>query len=657
MIGGGAGGQLAQAIKAHYYTAADALAPEFLLRRLVAFLQDSQWPTVYSRALAKWEDYAFDLPARAAWKKAGRTEWAAFVMPKLADAIREHLPTMKMLFEDYLEQPATLVREVQAIGDALIEGSDAHKLPFYHIEKVEEQLATLYGGLIESQRNEKADTTAILQKVYERVRAAKASARGSDANSLEDEVGGPKPGQLRRALAELPYQKLEGQYLKDLQGNTMSTEDKLKMIGACLGSGSVLPIAVLFAAKGTRTSIYTGQGGSDFLALLHGERHLLSAYLGQSLAWDPDEGRVPKDLKTFRYDADETTKTRDFEWDKEDELNGCLLKLRGEEVGTEFHSYSTKNLYHDADMLSQIQEIYGRKYESLGYPREVPKEEGLSYRAFLGGIKRIQKFAMALAPDEQKGAHTMIDDLMQRAKQAAAMNAKRLIYGASPADRRLRAWLPADETVVIELNETLEAMSDTATYRRRMGTIFGKKAKAAALPGYALAGSTGTEPKTNKPKEKNKKPSAPTSTKKGNAKLAQKAPKAGGVGSAVEAKRIFMYDDGTFSIGALHVDWPGVCKHFGWDREKLCGPCVMAVNADTCDTHCPADHPAGCAQHRAKLKGKPFAMTKERQEELNKLGLTVVREQLKEERRTGAKPPGTPKTQGKMLVYPARHFA
>ena len=69
----------------------------------------------------------------------------------------------------------------------------------------------------------------------------------------------------------------------------------------------------------------------------------------------------------------------------------------------------------------------------------------------MAGLKRIHTFAVGLTADEQKGAFAMIDDYALRGMQAAADNAKRVILGPSPADRKLGVWLRADEAVVIEL--------------------------------------------------------------------------------------------------------------------------------------------------------------------------------------------------------------
>jgi hypothetical protein len=41
---------------------------------------------------------------------------------------------------------------------------------------------------------------------------------------------------------------------------------------------------------------------------------------------------------------------------------------------------------------------------------------------------------------------------------------------------------------------------------------------------------------------------------------------------------ILYYEDGKYSKGKFMVDWPGVCRKYGWDAGQLCGPVVMSGN-------------------------------------------------------------------------------
>lgn len=138
------------------------------------------------------------------------------------------------------------------------------------------------------------------------------------------------------------------------------------------------------------------------------------------------------------------------------------------------------------------------------------------------------------------------------------------------------------------------------------------------------------------------------------------APKGGkgtGVKNLAAQKRIFPYEDGTFSIGSVHVDWPGICKLNGWDPTKLCGPVTMAMGTSR-EANCCWGHAAGCAAHIVpKLKNGKAFVASEHKADYTAKGLTTVREVLKAEAKTGKPPPGEPRmTRGGVAVYPARHF-
>ena len=567
MIGGRSGGQLAHAIKVYYYGKeglAQDIPQDFLLRRLTNFLLESQWPEVYRVEHREWDDYGFDLVGRASWKVASRQEWAAMVSGKLAKCIARHLPMLENIFKEHIEQGATteLVREVQDLGDMVLEGQAGQKLPFWHIAKVDGELESRFGGIIVSERAANGNTQSILKKIRERNHTNRDHKAGEGAAG-EDEMRGPKPGQLSRAMSAAGYSEMEIKYSTALMSGRMSNDDKVKMVRDLLAAGVVLFQAVLLATKGARMTVYIGQGGSDFLALVHAERHLLGLYLGQSLAYDLDIKAVPTELQSFRLGETIMKHICDLSWEKEDVLNDILLKIRGQEVGTEFPKHPTKNLYHDADMLQQVTELNARKYESLGFPTDVTAEEGVTYRGFMAGIKKLQKFSMALTPEQQKGTHAMIDDLVRRANVAAAAYFKRVVFGPSPSDKKLRAWLAADEEVVLEIDKTLKKLTSTAEFLRDMGSIMGAKPKAAMLPGFGVADSStnrardddgGGNPKTLSRREEKRKRltaaktavQAATDAKTGKPKAPiAKRP----VENRVKEKRIFVYADHKFSIG------------------------------------------------------------------------------------------------------------
>jgi hypothetical protein len=336
MIGGGNGGQLIAAIKAHFYPG--GMAPQshvFLAGRIVAFIVESRWPPPWGMDFQNLQDYAYDLPNRARWKVATRQEWASMIQTKLANGLNKSCPTLATLFEDIMDDSARLVREVQNIGDLMLANDAPPKLPFWKITEVEDTLRKDFGDLIESETEQGATLTQILAKIHDRAKALDHKGpREGVAGPLGDEGRGPKPGQLARALSEKSFTKLEATYTLALEDRATTVMEKLLLIGACLAADTVLTKAVLFHAKGMRMAVYIGNTTSDFLSLLSGERHLMDYYIGQTLAYDFDMGEVPSDLRTFMWSHKETRHLLDFEWHLLDPLNETVLKLRGELVGT-----------------------------------------------------------------------------------------------------------------------------------------------------------------------------------------------------------------------------------------------------------------------------------------------------------------------------------
>ena len=682
------GGMLLAAINTKYHrgtNAGAALSSLFLRGQVPKFLLESRWPPPYGIAPERWEQAAFDLPRRAMLGHAGRTEWCALVLDRLRAVITKNLPTIEMIMRDVLDDAPTLVREVQNLGDLVLDGKEGGQLVFWKIKEVEAALTDDYQGMVKTERDEDGTTETIVAKLRDRLRAVQRGSKAQEGHEGDGDLRGPKPGQVARATAQKEYTTLEVKHFDDLQQG-IATDKKLTVIRESLTAPIVVTHAVLFDTKGARLVGYIGPNGSEYLNLLYAERHLVPLYLGQSLAYDDELGRVPKELRTFRLPESEWELLRNFQWDEMDPLNKCILLLRAQEVGTIFHTYSVKNLYHDGDLLRYVEDLYGKLYEALGFPPTVEEEEGLTFRGFMKRIMKIQKFAMALATEEQRGAHALIDDLVKRGYLSAAANAKRIIYGPSPADRCLRAWVQADDTVVIELVDTIEAMTDVASFRRKTGSMFTAKAKAAAIGGLTTVGTSGggtSNPSNNGTKGGNGggDGKGPGSGKaKGKGKASKNATTGGGgkgttttsgkaAGGAtpgsggktpaggvdvnfLKARRIYLYADGTFSVGTVWVNWPEVCKHFSWDPKLYCGPVVMSGSSSP-ERAC--GH--GCAKHVwPKVNGQTFKLEDHR-DELNRLGLTGVKKELQDDKKANKPPPGVPKKVGTALVYPARHFA
>ena len=97
------GGQLAMAIKMHFYPPSQAstvMSAAFLSTRVVDFIIDSAWPRPYDGAFQELNEYAFDLMRRATWKTAPKHEWVSIVQNKLVRAMKVYLPTFENLFKE-----------------------------------------------------------------------------------------------------------------------------------------------------------------------------------------------------------------------------------------------------------------------------------------------------------------------------------------------------------------------------------------------------------------------------------------------------------------------------------------------------------------------------------------------------------------------------
>lgn len=174
MVGHANGGQLAHAVKTFYLQNTDsnapAVAPAFLLEKIASFFVDTEWPEHYALESTHLINYAYDLPARTAWKTATRSQWVGLVQSEMARAVT-HFDTLEMIFRDHLRRPADIARDFQSIGDLALDGDGANKLPFWRIADVEAELKKDYGEFIESERDGGTDTSDIVGKLLEKLRA------------------------------------------------------------------------------------------------------------------------------------------------------------------------------------------------------------------------------------------------------------------------------------------------------------------------------------------------------------------------------------------------------------------------------------------------------------------------------------------------------
>lgn len=594
MAGGGQGGQLLALLKDYYLTpsaAALPVAPAFMAYRVPDFMLDTRWPEPLNIELNTLRDYAFDMTLRATWQRASRNDWPAIAQRRLGRAI-QLTDLLGELFADLIEHPGQLVREVQRLGDCLLPGEAAQKNVFCRLPEVERKLDEEYEGLVrEARANNQAASTTV-DRIFYLANTATTSEKhsASVAAGVDDPVMAPKRAQLNRALAERSYVRLKEKYADLLRDKTKEI-NRMDMLAECMAARTVLPKAVLLACPGTRVADYVGD--TDLLGLLVDERPKMRLYLGRCMAYDDEEEEVPEELSAFEYDEGQYDLLRSFKWHKLDPLNHAVLRLKAEGAGTSFTTHDQTQLYHHADMIDKVSKVFGKLFKAIGYPEKVDKEEGLTFEQFMAKLKRLQEYTLGMTTDEAKGTFALIDEYARAGYKAAATHAKITIYGANPADKRLGAWIAEGEPVLVKLNDTIKTVKEIHKFRRNLPNVFGDQPTARTLPGF------------EKRRELHKDGDDPTP--RGGKRQGAKRPKTdGGQGPAKRKstgkdddrsemgrilaskelrtqenpKRVFYFDDGTYSMKNRLIDWPGVCRKFGWNHKDLCGPVIMTFSKD-----------------------------------------------------------------------------
>lgn len=492
VAGGANGGQLVAVMKQYYLTAAQAaipMPPEMMAYRVPEFLRETRWPTPYAVEFNDLRDYAFDLSARVTWSKASRLEWAALAHSKIEKALRR-MPMLSEVLDDLKGQPASLVRDVERLGDAVLKGEQSLKRPFSRVMEVEQYLGDNMAGLVAQSRAAGVDSTKIIERIIELAQPGPATEKslreGEDDTGRIVEIVPPKRGQIVRALGEASYAELERRYLGVLLQEGQPDKDSARLLAPdCFAAKTVLTKAVLLATPGMRIATYTGH--SDFLALLQDERRAVPLYLGQCMAYDEMTDKVPKSLRVFALDLKEYELLRKFEWAKMDPMNAGVLRLRAVEIGGRFTHHDVRKLYHDGDMITHTSSVFGQLFRGLGYPQHVEASKGLTFEGFMARIKRLHTATLAMTDKQASAMFKLIDEYVQEGFDTAAAHAKVTIYSANPADKKLEAWLPRNEPVVQRLLHSVEKLEDVQDMRVALPGVTGEEPQARTLPGFAKA--------------------------------------------------------------------------------------------------------------------------------------------------------------------------
>lgn len=577
MAGGPMGGQLVQVLKDYYLSpaqAATAIDLLFMANRMEDFFRDTTWPYPYEISYTQFFEYAFDLTRRATWQRATRQDWAALVQPILPAAIAK-LGMVEEIMRDIMTQPATLVREVERLGDALLTGDQTQKMVFWKLSEIDKELRRSYAEAVREQRAEGKDSAEIVQNLIDLI-SPTSEATGTRGQLMgegrmeEIDAGpsAPKRGQIKRAMAEASFQRLEQGFLATLQSPGQPDKDVMELLKECFQARSVLAKAVLLQTRGIRVNVFTH--ASDFLDLVKDERRSLPLYFGQCMAYDKVIGRVPDALRTFSMDPGEVLRLTNFEWEHLDPLNLAILKIQGEMGGSSYGAHDVGKLYYHGDLITKLGQVYGQLFQGLGFPPWVESSAGLTFNDFVDKLKGMQEFSLSLSEEEGQRLLELTTHYAKEGFSAAAAYARVNIYGACPADRFLGPWLIKDEPLLLRLDETLEQAMEVARYRRAMPNIFERRPTERMYPGFGEKGRSG------KPREEVE--DKPARGKKATTdKLVKTDDKDKGYAKEQairqNVRKVFMYDDESFSMKTRLFKWKGICEHFGWDHDKHCaGP-------------------------------------------------------------------------------------
>jgi hypothetical protein len=603
------GGELLSVVRAFYGTTTNMTA-QLLGPRLGDFLSTSRWPRPYDLEFSSMEEYLMDLPARSKWQKATRSEWLPLVSSKL-DAAVGQLPQLSRILRDHRGSPAMLSRDIHVLGDACLGGEASTRLPLYRIADIESSLSAHYEDYINS-RITAGDSTVDMVKSVARLLRVEEGAGGSTdpaatGPDAAEKVVAPKRGQVRRAVLEGSFARLEAKWLPRLKDPDYDRKDNLTLYDECFTARSVLPKAVLLQKPGSKLPIYYSE--SSFLDVLKDETSSFRLYLGQAIAFDEDENEVPEELETFQLAEEPTKLTRELKWGEIDILNDVLLQVRGEELTTHFKHHSRAKLYHVRYTMELAQRTMGKYFAALGFPPIVPKGQGWSYRTFMSKMLKLNDAKMSMESAVAAGMDAAVDEYVAEAMAASAATYDRIVYGSSPADKFLGAWLESTQPVYVKIEKALKALKEVKPFKSALPMLFGGTSTAPMMPGFE-------EPRERRERQRD---TPPGGGKPGKGKdVVKQAPPGDGKKYTVadcnnskaarlklNPKNVFYYDDGKFSMRTILVDWPGICAKQGWDSNACCGPvqCSLTTNKVRDYTCMDADH--GCAAAQARPLGHP----------------------------------------------------
>jgi hypothetical protein len=580
---------LADFLSAGTVSAAEARNnPAPFFKQIRRALTDTTWPALFQ--CVGWPedlDHVWEWGRRMKWTRASAIDVVSFLSARMKFAMtRSKLPTLSKLFHDSINSPHILVRDIKRVASAFLPSGVDLDYVLLSLADIETVVRDHCNGIVVNGFDRGESTQDILQKVLasKKVNADKEHATGAsfahdDAKIDSDGAAPPKRSQIAKALhGDAEYQLFEAKWKPLLQEPGRPNVKYLDLFGDAFALDNVVPKAVLFAGDGVRMSRYTDC--SDFLGMLHDERDRLGYHLGQGVAYDEEEEEVPENLKHYELPKSEVDLLRSGKWASRVPVD-LMFQVTGEDAGTDVSMTDSHHALRDATVTSLFIETEDKLYKSLSYPSKVDKGVGVSYRDFMKSLQYFQLKSLAMSPNEREGMNKLIEQWHDEGVNIAAANWKNTIYGANPSDKKVLAWLPRGCTLLDRIKDAKGQLKKEQEKHSKLPGVFGTRPQSTITMMTTVSSGAST---SNVGSGGARKPPS------GGGKKAPAAPGGGDVSSLwkgilakpreeqvkLNAKRVFMYTDGTFSAQIRHINWPGICSLYGWKPEEVCGPYVMS---------------------------------------------------------------------------------
>ena len=604
----GLGGGMLRAAVTRHQMGKDAtlLTSQYASHILPSFLRDSRWESPYNVEYGTLIDYSFEVPRRAEWATASEAAWPMLVMHKVVRAVGQLQPLSHLLWS-HMDHAQQMMADVNRLGFALLSGDAGGKHPLKRVDELNRLLRRDHASYIYEHHSASTSTTDMIDVLIERrptgegeIVGAGANESGASADGSSEAHVGAKRAQVKRALGQASYVKLESKWLPVLRDATGKDKDNLAMLDECFQAETLLPKAVLLATPGVKLAPYYAD--SDWLDLLKDEVDSMSYYLGQCVAYDEDDEEVPEGLETYQLGKEQMALVRGLQWAAIDPLS-IVLAVKSKQTTAHFPNHDARKLYHVAHGIQLAYEVMSQLYRGLGFKDEVPAAQGWSYPAFIRQVKKMNKASIGMDSGQAARMHSFVDRCVSEATAAAALSYRRVVFGASPADKSVGAWLGASHPIYLEMQAALEGLKKVHLFRLALPGVFGGGVTAQAIPGLAAGGPSGSgtpsdttdlDDGADKKSKRQKKRDAREAREAAEAAAAapETAARAGALKTgggtmagmsksqrlAMNPKKVFYYDDEMHSQGEWLINWPDICGKYGWKVEAHCGPVTMNVN-------------------------------------------------------------------------------